>query len=58
MEQKKINKPAAHRKLRSADALWDAILLLQLIGQGEKDFQEGRFLPQEEVFARVRSRLP
>lgn len=37
-------------------ALLDAARLLELVAQGEKDIQEGRVLPQEEVFARIRSR--
>jgi len=41
----------------SYEALRDATIILQLVGQGEKDLQEGRFLPQEEVFSRVRARL-
>jgi prevent-host-death family protein len=41
----------------SYEALRDANLLLRLAEQGEKDFQEGRFLPQDEAFERVRSRL-
>jgi prevent-host-death family protein len=42
----------------SYETLRDANLLLQLAHQGEKDFQEGRFLPQDEAFDRVGSRLP
>jgi prevent-host-death family protein len=41
----------------SYEALRDATLLLQLASQGEKDFEQGRFLPQDEALARVRSRL-
>jgi prevent-host-death family protein len=41
----------------SYEALRDATMLLQLAAQGEKDLQEGRFLPQGEALARVRSRL-
>ena len=41
----------------SYEALRDATIILQLVGQGEKDLQEGRFLPQGEVFSRVRARL-
>jgi len=41
----------------SYEALRDATIILQLVGQGEKDLQEGRFLPQAEVFSRVRARL-
>jgi predicted transcriptional regulator len=37
-------------------ALLDAARLLELAGQGEKDIQEGHVMPQEEVFARIRSR--
>lgn len=43
--------------IRSYEALRDATLLLQLASQGETDIQEGRLLPQEEAFNRVRSRL-
>lgn len=43
--------------LGSYEALRDATMLLQLAAQGEKDLQEGRFLPQEEALARVRTRL-
>jgi prevent-host-death family protein len=41
----------------SYQALRDAVLLLQLAAQGEADVQAGRVLPQNEVFARIRSRL-
>lgn len=43
--------------VESYEALRDAATLLQLAAQGEKDIQEGRYLPQEEAFARVRARL-
>lgn len=43
--------------VESYEALRDAATLLQLAAQGEKDIQEGRYLPQEEAFARVRSRI-
>jgi prevent-host-death family protein len=41
----------------SYQALRDAVLLLQFAAQGEADIRAGRALPQEEAFARVRSRL-
>jgi PHD/YefM family antitoxin component YafN of YafNO toxin-antitoxin module len=41
----------------SYQALRDAVWLLQLAAQGEADVQAGRVLPQNEVFARIRSRL-
>jgi prevent-host-death family protein len=41
----------------SYEALRDATLLLQVVNQGEKDLEEGRFLPQKEAFRRVGSRL-
>jgi prevent-host-death family protein len=41
----------------SYEALRDATLLLQIVNQGEKDLEEGRFLPQEEAFRRIGSRL-
>lgn len=43
--------------VESYEALRDAATLLQLAAQGEKDIQEGRYLPQEEAFARVRARI-
>jgi prevent-host-death family protein len=43
--------------IESYEALRDATLLLRIAAQGEADLQAGRFLPQEEAFARVRSRL-
>lgn len=43
--------------VESYEALRDAATLLQLVGQGERDIQEGRYLPQEEAFARVRARI-
>jgi hypothetical protein len=58
MEQKEDKKQVARRRTRTVDALRDATLLLLLIGQGEKDLQEGRFLSQAEAFTRVRSHLP
>ena len=39
------------------EALRDATLLLKLTAQGEADLQAGRFLPQDQALARVRSRL-
>lgn len=41
----------------SYEALRDATLLLKLAAQGEADLQAGRFLPQDQALARVRSRL-
>jgi prevent-host-death family protein len=41
----------------SYQSLRDAVLMLQLIAQGEEDVRAGRLIPQEEVFARVASRL-
>jgi len=41
----------------SYQSLRDAVLMLQLISQGEEDVRAGRLIPQEEVFARVASRL-
>lgn len=43
--------------IESYEALRDATLLLRIAAQGESDLQAGRFLPQDEAFARVRSRL-
>ena len=43
--------------LDSYQALRDAVLMLQFIAQGEEDVRAGRLIPQEEVFARVASRL-
>lgn len=43
--------------IESYEALRDATLLLRIAAQGEADLQAGRFLPQDEAFARVRSRL-
>lgn len=43
--------------VESYQALRDATLLLKLAGQGETDLNEGRIVPQEEAFARVRARL-
>jgi prevent-host-death family protein len=43
--------------IESYEALRDATLLLQIAAQGEADLQAGRFLPQNEAFTRVRSRL-
>lgn len=37
-------------------ALLDTVRLLELVAEGERDIQQGRVLPQEEVFARIRSR--
>ena len=45
------------RDVDRSEALRDATMLLQIAAQGEKDLQEGRFLPQGEALARVRSRL-
>ncbi|HWM89940.1 MAG TPA: type II toxin-antitoxin system Phd/YefM family antitoxin [Thermoanaerobaculia bacterium] len=42
----------------SYQALRDAVLMLQFIAQGEEDVRAGRLIPQEEVFARIASRLP
>jgi prevent-host-death family protein len=43
--------------IESYEALRDATLLLRIAAQGEADLQAGRILPQDEVFARIRSRL-
>lgn len=43
--------------IESYEDLRDATLLLRIAAQGEADLQAGRFLPQDEAFARVRSRL-
>jgi prevent-host-death family protein len=43
--------------IESYEALRDATLLLRIAAQGEADLQAGRSLPQDEAFARVRSRL-
>jgi predicted transcriptional regulator len=41
----------------SYQSLRDAVLMLEVIAQGEEDVRAGRLIPQEEVFARVASRL-
>jgi prevent-host-death family protein len=43
--------------VESYEALRDATLLLKLASQGEADLNEGRVVPQQEAFARVRARL-
>jgi prevent-host-death family protein len=43
--------------VESYQELRDATLLLKLVAQGEEDVRQGRTVPQEEVFQRLRSRL-
>ena len=42
----------------SYQELRDAVLLMKLIGQGEADVRAGRTVPQNEVFKKLRDRLP
>jgi predicted transcriptional regulator len=56
MKLKEDIKPVSYMKTRAAE-LRDTTLLLQLASQGEEDFEHGRFLPQDEALARMRSRL-
>ena len=42
--------------IESYEALRSAVSLLQLAAQGERDLQDGRFLPQEQALERIRSR--
>jgi prevent-host-death family protein len=46
-----IQDPASYEQMQSA------IVMLKLISQGERDIQEGRSKPQEDVFDRIGKKL-
>ena len=55
MASDKINEQGSEAEIFKA--LLDALVLLELVAQGEKDIREGRVMAQEGAFARVLQRV-
>lgn len=48
---------SAYLRVRDYDRLTEGIALLKILARGEKSIQEGRGVPAEDAFARIRATL-
>jgi hypothetical protein len=48
---------SAYLRVRDYDRLTEGVALLKILARGEKSIQEGRGVPAEDAFARIRATL-